>query len=109
MSLPSRIFNPGPQISSSFDWRVLLSSLHFSEQEAQGKVDVIRSRWWMLGPITERLEAEFSECIGVHHVNAVANRTAALHPALLAFFRSKGYGRNRAAHMNFASVSGCDT
>jgi dTDP-4-amino-4,6-dideoxygalactose transaminase len=63
-------------------WRYPLSDIDFGKEEEQGVLRVLHSRWLSTGPVTERFERAFSECLGGGHAISVSNGTAALHLAL---------------------------
>jgi len=65
------------------DWRVPLADLNLGKEEEAAVLDVIRSGWLSMGPVTKRFEQEFAAYIGVKHAIAVTNATAALHLACL--------------------------
>jgi dTDP-4-amino-4,6-dideoxygalactose transaminase len=54
------------------------------DDEVEAVTAVLRSGHLVQGEVVERFEASFAEMVGVKHVVAVANGTAALHLALLA-------------------------
>ncbi|HYK89519.1 MAG TPA: DegT/DnrJ/EryC1/StrS aminotransferase family protein [Acidobacteriota bacterium] len=90
MSSPNRSLAPGLPSSSSVEWRVPLSALECSEEEVRAISRVVRSGWWTKGPVTRRMEQEFADFLGVDHVVAVSNGTAALHLAFLALGLAPG-------------------
>jgi perosamine synthetase len=55
---------------------------YYDQREEQAVVDVLRSGWVGLGPITEQFEAAFAERMGTRYAVAVNSCTAALHIAL---------------------------
>jgi dTDP-4-amino-4,6-dideoxygalactose transaminase len=65
-------------------WRVGLSDILLGEEEERAVLDVLRSRWLSLGPVTADFEARFADAVGARHAVALCNGTAALHLALLA-------------------------
>lgn len=65
-------------------WRVALSDVVFGAEEEKATLDVLRSKWISLGPVTAEFEKEFAEASGARHAIAVCNGTAALHLAYLA-------------------------
>jgi len=58
-----------------------LFDLNFDEREAEAVAETVRSKWISMGQKTVELEQRFSQRLGVKHVIAVANCTAALHMA----------------------------
>ena len=71
-------------------WRVPLADIDIDDDEISAVVDVLRSRWLSMGPVTEEFERRFREYLGVKHAFAVANCTAALHVAHLALGAGPG-------------------
>ena len=65
-------------------WCVPLSDLDFGSAERAAVQQVLEGRWLTMGIVTERLEEQFAQMVGVSHAVAVANGTAALHLAILA-------------------------
>jgi dTDP-4-amino-4,6-dideoxygalactose transaminase len=63
-------------------WRYPLSDIDLGKEEEREVLRVLRSKWLSTGPVTERFEKAFSECLGGGHAIAVSNGTAALHLAL---------------------------
>jgi dTDP-4-amino-4,6-dideoxygalactose transaminase len=62
-------------------WRISLSDIDLGQEEIEEVTKVLRSKWLSMGPVTEQFEREFAKYLGVKHVFAVANGTAALHIA----------------------------
>lgn len=65
-------------------WKVPLADLNYGSEEEQAILEVVRSRWLTMGPVTHAFEAEFAAFTGARHAIAVTNGTAALHLACLA-------------------------
>ena len=63
-------------------YQIPLFDLNFDEKEEQAVLEAIRSRWISMGQRVQQVEEEFSRRLGVRHVIAVTNGTAALHLAL---------------------------
>jgi dTDP-4-amino-4,6-dideoxygalactose transaminase len=68
----------------SSDWKIPLSDLDYGTEEREAALRVLESKWLSMGPEVQAFEKEFAALIGVKHVFAVANGTAALHLAYLA-------------------------
>ncbi|MCX7625194.1 MAG: DegT/DnrJ/EryC1/StrS aminotransferase family protein [Candidatus Sumerlaeaceae bacterium] len=62
-------------------WRIPLSDLEYSEEEELAVLAAVRSKWLTMGPRTSEFEARLADYLGVRHVVAVANCTAALEMA----------------------------
>lgn len=90
MNWHSRMCNPGPRNSSSVEWRAPLTELSTGTAEVEAVTRVVRPGWWTSGPVTDQLEKEFADYLGVEHALAVSSGTAALHLAFLALGLSKG-------------------
>ena len=67
-----------------------MADVTVGDEEIAAVVDVLRSRWLSMGPVTEEFERRFREYVGVRHAFAVANGTAALHLAHLALGSGPG-------------------
>jgi len=65
-------------------WRVMLSDIDLDDEEINAVVNVLKSKWLSMGPITQKFEQEFAKYLGIKHAFAVSNGTAALHLALKA-------------------------
>src|SRR5690606_38857295 len=63
------------------DWRVPLFDLNYGPEEEEAVLNVLRSRWLTMGPVTADFEAAFARAIGIKHAIAVSNCTEALHLA----------------------------
>lgn len=59
-------------------WRIPLSDLEYGEDEERAVMAVVRSKWLTMGPRTAEFETRLADYLGVRHVVAVANCTAAL-------------------------------
>jgi dTDP-4-amino-4,6-dideoxygalactose transaminase len=59
-------------------WRIPLSDLEYDEAEERAVLEVLRSKWLTMGPMTAEFEGRLADFLGVRHVVAVANCTAAL-------------------------------
>ena len=65
-------------------WRITLADVDFGVEEETAVLNVVRSKWLTMGPVTAEFEAAFARTVGAAHGVAVSNGTAALHLALLA-------------------------
>lgn len=63
-------------------WRYRLSDIDLDQAEIDSVTRVLQSRWLSCGPVTAQFESQFADMLGVLHVAAVSNCTAALHLAL---------------------------
>ena len=63
-------------------WNYNLSDIDIQDDEIKNVLEVVRSKWLSTGPVTDQFEKKISEFLGVEHVSAVCNCTAALHLAL---------------------------
>jgi len=61
-----------------------LFDLRLEESDVQAVASTLRSGWLTMGPRTEEFERAFAAHLGVNHVVALSNGTAALHLAYLA-------------------------
>src|SRR5262245_39718404 len=61
-----------------------LFDLELKQEDFDAVAEVLRSGRLAMGPVTEAFEQAFAEQLGVRHVVAVSNCTAALHLAYLA-------------------------
>jgi len=68
---------------SEHDKKILVSDLSYDDDEVEAVVSVLRSEWLTMGPKTAEFEGELAKYLGVKHVVAVSNGTAALHVGLL--------------------------
>lgn len=59
-------------------WRIPLSDLEYGEEEERAVMAAVRSKWLTMGPRTAEFETRLADYLGVRHVVAVANCTAAL-------------------------------
>jgi dTDP-4-amino-4,6-dideoxygalactose transaminase len=64
------------------EWRIPLSDIDLGEEEIQKVTKVLKSKWLSMGPVTQRFEQEFAQCLRIEHALAVSSGTAALHIAL---------------------------
>ncbi len=71
-------------------WKVMLSDTDLDEEEINAVVEVLKSKWISMGPVTQRFEKEFSNYLGVKHAFGVSSGTAALHLALRALDIKRG-------------------
>jgi len=71
-------------------WKVLLSDIDLGEEEIKAVVDVLKSKWLSMGPMTQKFESAFAEYIGVKYAFAVSNGTSALHLAYRAIEIGQG-------------------
>lgn len=65
------------------EWKIPLSDIDLGNEEIEVAVEVLRSKWLSMGPVTQRFEEKFAEYLGVKHAFGVSNGTAALHIAHL--------------------------
>ncbi|MGC8741095.1 MAG: DegT/DnrJ/EryC1/StrS family aminotransferase [Candidatus Sumerlaeaceae bacterium] len=78
----------------STTWRIPLCDLTYDELEERAVLDVLRSKWLTIGPRTLEFEERLAAYLGVRHVIAVANCTAALELAYrLAFHTAPNHSR----------------
>jgi dTDP-4-amino-4,6-dideoxygalactose transaminase len=63
------------------NWKIPLSDVDLEEEEIENVVNVLRSKWLSMGPVTEKFEEEFANYLGVNHAFGVSSGTAALHIA----------------------------
>ncbi len=63
------------------EWKVTLSDIDLGDEEIKAVVNVLRSKWLSMGPVTQKFEQEFAKYLGVKHAFAVSSGTAALHIA----------------------------
>lgn len=66
------------------NWKVPLADIDLDAEDLRAVVDVVRSKWLSMGPVTVEFEQCFADYIGVKHAFAVVNCTAALHLAHVA-------------------------
>ncbi len=64
-------------------YTIPLFDANFDEHEAEAVAATVRSKWVSMGRNVAELEARFAERLGVRHVVAVTNCTAALHLAMV--------------------------
>jgi dTDP-4-amino-4,6-dideoxygalactose transaminase len=62
-------------------YKIPLSDADVGEEEIEEITRVVRSRWLSMGPITRKLEKQFSRYLGVKHAFCVSSCSAALHLA----------------------------
>lgn len=67
-----------------------LADIDLDEEDARAVVEVLRSKWLSMGPVTAEFERRFADYIGVKHAFAVVNCTAALHLAHVALGAGAG-------------------
>lgn len=67
----------------TMEWKIPLSDIDLGNEEIEVAVEVLRSKWLSMGPVTQRFEEKFAEYLGVKHAFGVSNGTAALHIAHL--------------------------
>ena len=72
------------------NWKVPLADLDLDTDDIRAVVDVVRSKWLSMGPVTAEFEQCFAEYIGVKYAFAVVNCTAALHLAHVALGAATG-------------------
>jgi dTDP-4-amino-4,6-dideoxygalactose transaminase len=61
---------------------ISLSDITLDETDIQQVIEVLKSRWLSMGPVTQNFEKEFSEYNNVKYSFGVSNGTAALHIAV---------------------------
>jgi dTDP-4-amino-4,6-dideoxygalactose transaminase len=61
---------------------IALSDIPLDENDIAQVVEVLKSKWLSMGPITQNFEKEFSDYNNVKHSFGVSNGTAALHIAV---------------------------
>ena len=66
------------------EWRVALADVKLGEEEENAVLEVLRSGWLTMGPVTQAFEQELAAFVGAKHAFAVNNATAGLHLACLA-------------------------
>lgn len=72
-------------------WKIQLFELNFDNREVDAAAGVVSGGWLSMGDRTARFETEFGAFLGEGaYCRAVANGTAALHMALLAFDVGRG-------------------
>ena len=63
------------------EWKVTLSDIDLGDGEIKAVVEVLKSKWLSMGPVTQKFEQEFAKYLNVKHAFAVSCGTAALHIA----------------------------
>lgn len=58
-----------------------LSDIDMGEEEINSVLEVLKSKWLSMGPVTQEFEKEFSDYLNIKHAFGVSNCTAALHLA----------------------------
>ena len=66
------------------EWRVALADVKLGEEEENAVLEVLRSGWLTMGPVTQAFEQELAAFVGAKYAFAVNNATAGLHLACLA-------------------------
>lgn len=66
------------------EWRVPLTDVAMPERDVEAVLDCLRSGWLTMGPRTKAFEESLAGYVGIPHVAAVCNGTAALHLACVA-------------------------
>lgn len=61
--------------------QILLSDIDIGEDEIRSVVEVLKSKWLSMGPVTSHFEKEFADYLGIKHAFGVSSGTAALHIA----------------------------
>jgi dTDP-4-amino-4,6-dideoxygalactose transaminase len=61
---------------------ISLSDITLDETDIQQVIEVLKSKWLSMGPVTQNFEKEFSEYNNVKYSYGVSNGTAALHIAV---------------------------
>jgi dTDP-4-amino-4,6-dideoxygalactose transaminase len=62
-------------------WKSPLSDIDLGQDEIDAVVNVLKSKWLSMGPVTQRFEDEFANYLGVKYAFGVSSGTAALHIA----------------------------
>ncbi|MCZ7660907.1 MAG: DegT/DnrJ/EryC1/StrS family aminotransferase [Xanthobacteraceae bacterium] len=76
---------PGPEVSSGASRAIPIARPILDSEEAEAVARVLRTGWISQGPEVAAFEEDFAAATGARHACAVANCTAALHLALIAF------------------------
>jgi dTDP-4-amino-4,6-dideoxygalactose transaminase len=71
----------GNNRDNKMTWKVCLSDIDIDKEEIESVINVLKSKWLSMGPVTQRFEEEFANYLGVKYAFGVANGTAALHIA----------------------------
>ncbi len=66
------------------EWCVALADVKLGIEEEKAVLEVLRSGWLTMGPVTQAFEQELAAFVGAKHAFAVNNATAGLHLACLA-------------------------
>ncbi|MGZ7068578.1 MAG: DegT/DnrJ/EryC1/StrS family aminotransferase, partial [Methanobacterium sp.] len=61
--------------------QIPLSDIDLGEEEIKSVINVLKSKWLSMGPVTQQFEKEFADYLGIKHAFGVSNGTAALHIA----------------------------
>lgn len=61
--------------------KIPLSDIDMDKNEINSVVDVLKSKWLSMGPVTQEFEKKFADYLGTKHASGVSNGTAALHIA----------------------------
>ena len=62
-------------------WKVCLAEPEIGQEEIDAVTEVLKSKWLVMGEVTQKFEKAFAEKLGVKHAVSVNNCTAALHLA----------------------------
>ena len=66
------------------EWRVPLADVKLGIEEENAVLEVLRSGWLTMGPVTQAFEEELAAFVGAKHAFAVNNATTGLHLACMA-------------------------
>lgn len=61
--------------------QIPLSDVDINDEEIKIVIDVLKSKWLSMGPITQQFEGEFANYLKIKYAYGVSNGTAALHLA----------------------------
>ncbi|MGZ7117930.1 MAG: DegT/DnrJ/EryC1/StrS family aminotransferase [Methanobacterium sp.] len=61
--------------------QIPLSDIDLGEEEIKSVINVLKSKWLSMGPVTQQFEKEFADFLGAKFAFGVSNGTAALHIA----------------------------
>jgi dTDP-4-amino-4,6-dideoxygalactose transaminase len=63
------------------EWKIPLSDIDLDDEEIEEVTKVLKSKWLSMGPVTQQLEEEFANYLGIKYAFGVSSGTAALHIA----------------------------
>ncbi len=61
--------------------KIPLSDINLDKNEINNVIDVLKSKWLSMGPVTQEFEKKFADYLGIKHAFGVSSGTAALHIA----------------------------